>query len=245
MPLAHAFATEKHAMKPAGTVPMVLLAALVLLPACSPLRVGQKIDHQKAKIDLASQAWRAARIRLHSMCPHVPKGVEEITEALKVDSANGCFARLAKDTYAPMADDWHWHWLPPYQVVVAVHDEELRKRMTPKLHDEYMFGLTRYLAEKADNDEITPEQFRHAFIAGWNWLQGKVHEESMLLQPNLLRADSADAAARDRISHVAGSLATVAMLALAVSADDKTYQPTPANCYAYPKSDRNYRVQCY
>jgi hypothetical protein len=232
-------------MKSTGTVAMALLAALVILSGCSASPTRQQTDYRNAKIDLASEAWRAARIRLHAMCPHVPKTEAELVQALKVDQENGCYARLAKDSYILTLDDWHWHWLPPYQVVVAVHDEELRKRITPRLHEEYMFGLTRYLAEKADNDEITPEQFRHAFTAGWNWLKGKMNQEPILLQPNLQRGDGVDVASRDKMTHVAASLATVAMLALAVSADDKTYQPAPANCYAFLTDKQNYAVQCF
>jgi len=221
------------------------ITVLLILPACSASRARQRIDYQNAKIDLASEAWQAARIRLNSMCPHAPKTMDEVTQSLELDQKNDCYARLAKDTHAPTLDDWHWRWLPPYQIVIAVYDEELRKRVIPRLYEEYMLGLTRYLAEKADNDEITPEQLRHAFTAGWNWLQGKIHEEPILLQPNLQRGDGADVASRDRMTHVAGSLATVAMLALAVSADDKTYQPTPANCYAFLTDKHNYAVQCY
>jgi hypothetical protein len=219
-----------------------LMTALTILQACSASPARQKLDNQNPELDPVHQAWRAARIRLHSMCPHVPKSVEELTQALKFDGANGCFARLAKDTYTTTLDDWHWHWLPPYQIVFAVHAEELRKRVIPKLYEEYMLGLTRYLAEKADKDEITPEQLRHTFNASWNWLYVKMQEEPILLQENVRRADSTHA---DRITSVAGGLATVATLALAISAEDKAYQPAPANCYAYPIEDRSYIIDCY
>ena len=222
-----------------------LLIPLVILQACSASPVRQKIDNRNPELDPVHQAWQAARVRLHSMCPHVPKSVEELTQALKSDGANDCYARLAKDTYVPTFDDWHWHWLPPYQVVVAVHDEELRKRLRPKLYEEYMLGLTRYLALKADNDEITPEQLRSAFNAGWSWLHGKTHETPILLQENTRRRGIADAAMQNAMTTVAGGLATVATLALTVSAEDKTYQPAPANCYAYPTEQDSYTIHCY
>jgi len=47
------------------------------------------------------------------------------------------------------------------------------------------------------------------------------------------------------VTTVAGSLATVATLALIVSAEDRTFQPAPANCYAYSTAERNYKVDCY
>jgi hypothetical protein len=53
-----------------------------------------------------------------------------------------------------------------------------------------------------------------------------------------------DSAMRDTITRVAGGLAAVATMALAVSAD-KTYQPAPANCYAYPAEQGSYTIHCY
>ncbi len=212
MGLAQDVRNGEVAMRVNRALAIALIAASVIFPACSASRLRQKVDAGNAEIQLANQAWQAARIRLDSMCPHAPKTMDEVTQSLELDQKNDCYARLAKDTHAPTLDDWHWRWLPPYQVVIAVYDEELRKRVIPRLYEEYMLGLTRYLAEKADNDEITPEQLRHAFTAGWNWLRG---------------------------------MATVATLALIVSAEDRAFQPAPANCYAYPTAERNYKVDCY
>ncbi len=123
--------------------------------------------------------------------------------------------------------------------------DRLRKRLLPTLHEEYMLGLTHYLAEKADNDEITAEQLRHAFNAGWNWLHGKLEQEPMLVQQNARRAAGTDPAMRDKITTVAGGLATVATLAHGLSAEDKAYQPVPANCYAFSVEARSYTIRCY
>lgn len=232
-------------MAPSSPVSVLLIVASIILSACSASPVHRKVNGQNPKIDLIHQAWEAARLRLHRMCPHVPRTEDELTQALSVEQENGCYARLAKDTYAPTLDDWHWHWLPPYQVVAAVHDEELRKRVTPKLYEEYISGLNRYLAEKIDKGEITPAQFRYVINAGWSWLNGKMQNERILLQENMHSAENVDATTRSTLSNVAGELATVATLALAVSAPDKTYQPTPANCYAYPAEERSYTIQCY
>jgi hypothetical protein len=179
------------------------------------------------------------------MCPHVPRTEDELTQALSIEQENGCYARLAKDTFMPGVDDWHWHWLPPYQVVAAIHDEELRKRVIPKFYEEYISGLNRYLAEKVDKGEITPGQFRYVIDAGWNWLNEKMQSERLLMQENMRPADSGDATTRSTLSNVAGELATLATVGLAISAPDKLYQPAPANCYAYPAEERSYMIQCY
>ncbi len=223
---------------------VLLIALSVTLPACSVSLPGQPLDYRSSNVKPAFEAWEAARHRLHLMCPRVPKTADELTQALSVEHENGCYARYAKDTYVPALDDWHWHWLPPYQVVAAVHDEELRKRVTPRLYEEYMSGLNRYLAEKADRGEITPGQFRYVFNAGWNWLTGKLRNESVLLQENTRSAGN-DAAIRSTLTDVAGELATVATLGLFVSAPDKTYQPDPANCYAFPVEKGSYTIDCY
>jgi hypothetical protein len=232
-------------MKRNRTPVIVVIAAAVILSACSTSRVPRQIAERNAEIPAVNLAWHAARTRLHSMCPRVPKTGDELTEALHVQQQNGCYARLAKDTHMLTVDDWHWHWLPPYQVVVAVHDEELRKRVTPKLYEEYMSGLSRFLAVKADNGEITPAQLKYTFNAGWSWLYRKIQEERILLRENLAAAQTADQALREKVTTVAGGLATVATLALAVSAPDKAYQPSPANCYAYPTEEHNYTIQCH
>jgi len=224
---------------------LFLVAVVMTLPACSIPRPGQRINHLTAKAELALEAWEAARHRLHLMCPRVPKTADELTQALSVEHENGCYARYAKDTYIPALDDWHWHWLPPYQVVAAVHDEELRKRVTPKLYEEYMSGLNRYLAEKADRGEITPGQFRYVVNAGWNWLTGKLRSKSILLKENSHSAGEDDAVMRTTLTDVAGELATVATLGLFVSAPDKEYQPAPANCYAYPSKEGTYTIDCH
>jgi len=245
MGLAQDVRNGEVAMRVNRALAIALIAASVIFPACSASRLRQKVGAGNAEIQLANQAWQAARIRLDSMCPHAPKTMDDVTQSLELDQKNDCYARLAKDTHAPTLDDWHWRWLPPYQVVIAVYDEELRKRVIPRLYEEYMLGLTRYLAEKADNDEITPEQLRHAFTAGWNWLRGKIQDEPILMKHNVRSAENADATTRERVTTVAGSLATVATLALIVSAEDRTFQPAPANCYAYSTAERNYKVDCY
>jgi hypothetical protein len=222
-----------------------LIAALVILPACSAARTGQPIQAQDAEVRLLNQAWEAARSRLHSMCPYVPKTASELKQALRFEHENGCYARLAKDSHVLPLDDWHWHWLPPYRVVVAVHDEELRKRLIPTLDEEYMLGLSHYLAEKVDHGEITPKQFRYAFNASWTWLHSKLRNEHLLLQEKAHAVENPDAYLQDRVGTIAGGLATAATLALMVSADDREYQPGPANCYAHPKGEQRYIIHCH
>lgn len=226
-------------------IALLIMTGSMIVSACSVARFPTTTLNERLEIPTEHQAWNAARIRLHSMCPGVPKTEAELIQALETRQANGCYVRLAKDTHLPTLDDWHWHWLPPYRVVAAVHDEELRKRVVPRHYEEYMSGLNRYLAEKADNGEITPAQFRYVFNAGWNWLSTKIQNERFLLQQNMSSAAGLDSATHSALDNVAGELATIATLALAVSAQDKRYEPSPASCYAHLREERSYTIQCY
>jgi hypothetical protein len=104
------------------------------------------------------------------------------------DMSYGCDARLFKITNLTTADDWDWDWLPAYQTIVRIHDEELRKRVSPKMYEEYMLGLSKFLAEKADNNIITPEQLKSALNDGWKWMVEQAKMEIKLLQDNVVAA---------------------------------------------------------
>jgi hypothetical protein len=189
-------------MKHASLAPLTIMTIglFILGWGCSTARPPAQTRYERPALPNEHQAWNAARIRLHSMCPGVPKTEDELTRALLTRQPNGCYVRLAKDTYLPMVDDWHWHWLPPYRVVAAVHDEELRKHATPKHYEEYISALNLYLAEKADKGQITAAQFRYVYNAGWNWLSRKTADERFLLQENVNGGKSFDAGMRSTLT---------------------------------------------
>jgi hypothetical protein len=218
----------------------LLLIGPILFSACA-------LRHpvETRRLQPVDEAWQAARARLHKMCPRVPRTEDELTDALSMDQDNGCYARFAKDSPLPMLEDWHWHWLPPYRIVAAIHDEELRKRETPKLYEEYLSALNRFLANKADRGEITPAQIRYASMAGWNWMSGKMQKQHILLDKNSPLPERADSVRERMLTDVAAELATVATVALAISAPDKTYQAKPTNCYAHVIEESSYTIECY
>jgi hypothetical protein len=102
-------------------------------------------------------------------------------------------------------------WFPNYRTIVAVHDEELRKRVKPKVYDEYALEITRALAERADRGEITSEQLRAAFNESWTWLFQQTHSERLLLEDAVRAAEIADAQA---LNALATGLAAAAMIGL-------------------------------
>lgn len=219
---------------------VALLSLSALLSSCAAGQARQAIADQQRQVGMNNEAWMAARQRLHGMCPQAPQSVEEYQRrklAIRAgggDSLGGCDARLVKLTNAPRFDDWDWDWLPSYQTIVAVHDEELRKRVVPKVYDEYILGLGRYLAAKADRGEITPQQLMMAFNEAWRWMFGKMREEAILLQQNLVAAQLQDAATINALTGIAVGLASVASAALQVRAETiaASYRAAPVNCTA-------------
>ena len=164
----------------------VLSLCLVLLPACSAMQAREAMSQRAREMKLSNEAWEMARLRLVTMCPDPPKTVAEYQAGILLrkqgkDPFSGCDVRLVKQTNGPALDDWRWYWLPSYQIIITVHEEELRKRVTPKVYEEYILGLSHYLARKTESGEITPQQLMYAFNEGWKWLYGKMQEEQILL----------------------------------------------------------------
>jgi hypothetical protein len=231
-------------MKVNPFVASTLSLCLIVLPACSASRARDEVNRRWTELDSNNAAWEAARMKLSSMCPNVPKTAAEYQKGIQIRSAGndpfrGCDLRLIKLTNGPTFDDWDWVWFPNYTTIVAVHEEELRSRLKPKVYEEYIIGLSRHLAKRVDSGDISPEQFMHAFNEGWKWLYGKTEEEQLLLQSNLQSAEQSDAAAWNTLSSIATGLATVATVAIIASAAVSASRPAPTNCYIYG----NY-VQC-
>jgi hypothetical protein len=225
-------------MKANPEISLALALALIFLPACSASQARSKLAQRQAEIEMNNQAWLEARKRLKVMCDPPPTQIEVYRKGIQQRAAGGdpfkgCDIRLVKLTNAPVFDDWQWDWLPSYQTIVQIHDEELRLRLKPKVYDEYMLGLSRYLAQKTDRKEISPQQMRHAFNEGWRWMFQKMGEEMILLEQSVQAAQISDAAVWNTLGTIAAGLALVAAAALVSSATAPRYPPpTPINCTA-------------
>jgi hypothetical protein len=214
---------------------IALCIVVVFVAACLSHPARRPVETHRGDMALNTEAWHAARTKLKAMCPEVPT-VEEYkrgkasAKAAGKDPFRGCDVRIIKVTYGPVFDHWQWDWLPSYQNIVAVHVEEMRSRVTPKIYDEYMHGLARYLAERADKGEITPKQLVAAFNEGWKWMFGQMQAEAILLKPNLQAAQQSDAAIWNTLGTVAAEMATVATTALVATA--AAYPSAPVHCVA-------------
>src|SRR5207244_13521200 len=130
------------------------------------------------EFELKNEAWQASRLRLTELCPKAPTTLEEYQRgqaAIKAgapDPFHGCNLRIVKATNAPLTNDWQWFCAPPYQTMVAIHEEELRKRVTPKPYEEYMLGLGRFLAKGEEAGTISPKGLVDDFNAGRDYGAG-------------------------------------------------------------------------
>jgi len=163
------------------------------------------------------------------MCPATPTA-EEYQRGLAqrnagADPFGGCDRRLVKLTNSEQLDDWVWVWGPPYRTIVGVHEEELRRRVVPRLYEEYMLAMARYLAEQIDRGAITDTQMVAAFNQSWAWMIERTRQEGFLLMDSLRAAQQADAATWNALGAVAAGLALVAGAALVASAP--AYRPAP------------------
>jgi hypothetical protein len=234
------------------------------------------IDNTKVVRDALVETYRAMNRSIDSDIPLPLQAARDLkdgklnaeifnekVEAQAAIAGDGdCNVRIVKITNAPTFDDWQWDWLPPYETIVSAHEEELRKRVTPKLYEEYMLGLSHYLAQKADGHQITARQFVYAFNTGWKWMFQNVQQEKILLQQNFLAAQYKDAATWNTITTIAAGLATITTAALLASASASeraaaeanaraaainAYRPSPAptSCNAYPTGGGYYHVRCW
>jgi hypothetical protein len=161
---------------------------LLLALGCASHQARQSIEARQKEFALNNEAWQAARMRLTAMCSKAPATLQEYQRGMAMirsggqDPFRGCNVRLVKVTNSPVTNDWNWFWAPPpYQTIIAVHEEELRKRVTPKPYEEYMLGLSRYLGKAADEGKIAPQQLVQAFNAGWNYMVNAMKNEAAIL----------------------------------------------------------------
>ena len=135
-----------------------------------------------------------------------------------VEMNEGCDLRWVKLTNGPALDDWGFDWLPPNVVIIATHEEEVRRRHQPRFYDEYIYALGRYLSEQADQGRITEEQKMAAFNEGWKWMFQHVEKEVILLQRNVEMARQLDAARMQTLNSLAQAFASAAVIGLAAGA---------------------------
>ncbi|MGH7393387.1 MAG: hypothetical protein ACREM3_28620, partial [Candidatus Rokuibacteriota bacterium] len=147
--------------------------------------------------------------------------------------------RYVKATNQARTDDWGWEILPPYTTIVAVHEDEFRRRHSLKVYEEFMLASARYLAERIERREITHQQLAEATNQAWRWMIEQFKAEGIMLIDGVRLAQEADARAWERVNVIASSLAVVLSAAVIASASQPApaaFAPTstPTYCFAMP-----------
>jgi hypothetical protein len=225
----------------------ILLLALIAFAGCSATR---KIAEFNALVQHGAEnteAWVAARTRLRAMCQD--------------NRTAACSPRHIKTTNSARTDDWLVEPLPPYRVIVAVHEEEIRKRHEPRVYEEFMLGSANYLAAQADDGAITAEQLERATNVTWKWMSDQFRSEATMRLNAVRAAQQADAQAWQTFNTIAAGLATVLAAGIvgaasappppSVAAPTLAFPPSRTSCVAVPVRNTvtgqlmTVRVTCY
>jgi hypothetical protein len=149
------------------------LCATVMLAGCATVRTHRALQDFLAEFPVKREAWAAARARLRQMC-----------EA----GASACAPRWVRVS-ATEVSRWEQRAMPPYEVIVAVHEEEDRARRTLWLADEYVVAVVRGIAVQADAGQVSDEDAMrlvdHAFAQAAQALRREwwsLHQSYLLSQ---------------------------------------------------------------
>lgn len=207
----------------------------LFLSGCSAMMAMKEVEAIQKEGPINTAAFYQARAELHSMCN---------------SGDTFCAPRLVKMGNGIETEDWQYEQLPSYSTIIFVHEKVLRaSRGSLRFYEETMLALSRALAKKADNGEITPEQLKLAFNEGWKWMIGQVRNDYALLQQNVVLAQQADAKVWETVGNVVVGLAVVATAVIVADAEIRAanyqaYQASrPLNCYAN-RAGNNIYVQC-
>lgn len=206
----------------------VLLLSGIAIGGCSATQRVAEYDALAQHLRENTGAWIAARTRLRAMCQ---------------DGSTSCALRSIKMTNSARIDDWVVEPLPPYRIVVAIHDEEIRRRHVPRVYEEYMLGSAKYLAAQADDGAISVEQLERATNVTWSWMTDQVRAEAIVRLESVRAAQQADAQTWQTFNVIAGGLANVLTTAIIAAASAPRIYPAPAvsavpsrtSCTAVPR----------
>ena len=204
----------------------LLLLAFAPLQGCSATR---KIAEFNALVQHGAEntdAWIAARTRLRAMCQD--------------GRTTACAPRHIKTTNSARTDDWLIESLPPYRVIVSVHEEEIRKRHELRVYEEFMLGSAKYLAAQVDDGAITADQLERATNVTWKWMVDQFRSEATMRLNAVRAAQQADAQAWQTFNTIAAGLATVLAAGIVAGAS----APPPSNVAAPALGSQPSRTSC-
>lgn len=130
---------------------------------------------------------------------------------------------------------WKVRMLPSYGEVTDIHNNNSREALgSLSVLMEVGVRLSRELAQKVDDGEITQSQYKFAWEAGLSDMKARVNREFSQLQQNVIIAEGQDAETWQTIEDIAVTVAIV-VVAAAIDYESQggTYQQIrqyPGNC---------------
>jgi hypothetical protein len=195
---------------------LMSLAAQACASSAADPDFAQRGQHLRQDDEPWALAWMAARARLEAMC---------------ADPTTSCADKMIRastsvrfDEWLP--DDWEPIRLPSYRTVVAVQEEELRKRHVPRVYEVYMLGVSYYLADKADRGEITQSQLVRAFNAAWKEMVNRTRAD-VAFTGSAVEAARADTETWARFRDAASTIGSALSAVFGDAAAAGSNAPTP------------------
>lgn len=198
-----------------------LVAILVVMSltaqGCASSTAHRDLDQRVQYRQEEHEARAAARARLTAMC---------------AGPTTSCTDRIIRVSNSGRLDErsldgWDLMRLPPYRTVVAVHEEELRKRRVPRVYEVYMLGVSHYLADNADRGDITQFQLVRAFNAAWKEMVTRTRADVAFSASAVEAAERADAETWARFRDTASTIGSVLGAVLGGAAAVGSNAPTP------------------
>jgi hypothetical protein len=122
-----------------------------MLAGCATARTHRELQDFLAEFPAKRDAWAAAQARLRQACEADPLP---------------CAPRWVRVSGTEVSR-WEQRAMPEYEVIVAVHEEEVRARVKLRLADEYVLAVVRGIAVQADAGQVSDEDLMrlvdHAF----------------------------------------------------------------------------------
>lgn len=160
------------------------------ISGCATWYVMTNMQELQAHIQGVNVAWDLAGVRLDKMCS---------------DDPASCRVRLMRSNvrrqtaYINMTPEqrlksnlYERKQRPPYRVIFAVHEEELRNRTQPRLAEEYLLGVGRMLADLLDDGKKSEEEAFAVWEEAENQRSIMIREDIRMLQESYKVAQEED-----------------------------------------------------
>lgn len=202
---------------------LILVFSIIFLSGCATIETLQQQTAEAKRQEISyyeenrlkGEAWNAARARLLQYCQ----------EPRLYDPCNRKLMKISADYFIR---DWAPMVMPSYSTIVKFHEEEVRKRVTPRIYDEYLIAIGRYAAEQMDKGIISQEEGLDIIQYAFNLAGQAARQNRLLLRYNTLLAEEQEARFWQNLNSILVSLSQ------SISSYRQVYYQSyrPINCIA-------------